>query len=134
MTPDYGNPQAPSTGKEEVKAWLRATGRDRAWLAARCGVGKRTVDNWLSSPREIPPKARFIINSLMREREQSGGEGPLQNLVLQVDEATFDKWNRAALVRQMTLKDWAVDALNKAARSYPAELPFPSSKVAEEPD
>lgn len=53
--------------KDGIKAWLaRHPERDRNWLAVKCEVEKRTVDNWLSSPREIPSKAILIIENLMR--------------------------------------------------------------------
>ena len=53
--------------KEGIKAWLaRYPERDRSWLADKCEVEKRTVDNWLSSPQNIPSKAVLIIESLMR--------------------------------------------------------------------
>jgi len=116
--------------KEAIKEWLRENGRDRNWLAQACGVGKRTVDNWLSSPRAIPHKASRIIEQLI-----SGQSGQaLQNLVLHVDPPTFERYNRAAMGRGLTITEWAVDALNRAARLYPLEMESDerySSKVAE---
>jgi hypothetical protein len=117
--------------KEAIKEWLRENGRDRSWLAQACGVGKRTVDNWLSSPRAIPHKALRIIEQLMSEHTGS----TLQNLVLQVDPPTFERYNRAAMSRGLTITAWAVDTLNRAARAYPLEMDSDSerysSKVAE---
>lgn len=133
MTSSYRHPEGSLPDKDAVKSWLRSSGLDRAWLAARCGVGKRTVDNWLSSPRAIPPKARLIISGLMRAPLPfPAADGPSQNLVLEVDGATFERWSRAALDRGMTLKEWAIDALSQAARSYPVEMPGPVLKVAEQ--
>lgn len=117
--------------KEAIKEWLRENGRDRNWLAQACGVGKRTVDNWLSSPRAIPHKALRIIEQLTSEPTGAA----LQNLVLHVDSPTFDRYNRAAMGRGLTITEWAVDALNRAARAYPLETEANSerysSKVAE---
>jgi hypothetical protein len=59
----------------------------------------------------------------------------LQNLVLQVDPPTFERYNRAAMSRGLTITEWALDALNRAARLYPLETEADSgrysSKVAE---
>jgi DNA-binding transcriptional regulator YdaS (Cro superfamily) len=117
--------------KEAIKEWLRANGRDRNWLAHACGVDKRTVDNWLSSPRPIPHKALRIIEQLISGQTDQA----LQNLVLQVDPPTFERYNRAAMSRGLTITEWALDALNRAARLYPLETEADSgrysSKVAE---
>ena len=117
--------------KETIKEWLRENGRDRNWLAQACAVGKRTVDNWLSSPRPIPHKALRIIEQLMSEHTG----GALQNLVLHVDPPTFNRYNRAAMSRGLTITEWAVDALDRAARAYPLDMESDSerysSKVAE---
>ncbi len=109
--------------KEEIKNWLRNfPDRDRHWLANLCEVDKRTVDNWLSSPREVPAKALVIIGRQMhadREAERAARPAPEQNLVLEVSPETFDRYNHAALDRGMIVRDWAVDALNQAARRQP---------------
>jgi lambda repressor-like predicted transcriptional regulator len=134
MTRSYRQSEDSFPDKDAIKAWLRSKGLDRTWLATRCGVGKRTADNWLSSPRPIPPKARLIISALMSAPEPTAlADGTHQNLVLEVDCPTFERWNRAALIRGMTLKEWAIDALNHAAVAYPVGLPNPAAMVAEQP-
>lgn len=118
-------------GKHDIKSWLRKNEIDRFWLAEQCGVNKRTVDNWLSSPRTIPLKAHRIISRLIQDFQPTPAGEVLQNLVLEVDEVTFDRWCRAALERHMTLKEWAIDALDRAAKCYTIETPEPVLMVAE---
>jgi hypothetical protein len=98
--------------KEAIKEWLRENGRDRNWLAQACGVGKRTVDNWLSSPRAIPHKALRIIAQLTNGLSDEAA----QNLVLQLDQPTFERFNRAAMTQGLTITEWAVEALNRTTR------------------
>lgn len=51
--------------KEDVKFWLKSIGKDREWLAQKCGVSKRTVDNWISPGKPLPIKAQVDIQNLM---------------------------------------------------------------------
>ncbi|MBE5697706.1 hypothetical protein [Akkermansia sp.] len=64
-----GSEMFPSKGA--VKSWLKATGKNRDWLATQCGVSKRTVDCWFSSSGKIPAKAILILQSLMSEVENN---------------------------------------------------------------
>ena len=52
--------------KESILRWLDKYYRPREWLAEQCNVSRRTVNNWLVSPRPIPKKALPIIASLMQ--------------------------------------------------------------------
>ena len=52
---------------EEIKLWLKQVKKDRYWLAKKCLVSKRTVDNWLSLVYEIPSSKLDKIESLMKE-------------------------------------------------------------------
>lgn len=60
-----------TTTKEDVKKWLKTIGKDRFWLAEQCGATKRTVDDWLSTGREIPAKAILAIQRLMNGEADS---------------------------------------------------------------
>ena len=134
--------------KESIKAWLEAhPDRDRHWLAAKCEVEKRTVDNWLSSPQNIPGKALLIIEGLMRaDRETDRAKQPVppMTVVLEVPPQTFDDYNRAATNAGMIIREWAVEVLNQAARrdAERGAVKYPSARdekarlamVAEEPE
>lgn len=125
----------PVSEKETIKNWLRTTGRSRDWLASECSVEKRTVDNWLSSPRKVPEKALRLITNLIRSDGEAsgGGNAKRQNLVLELDEISFELFNLAALSRGLTIKEWAIDTLKQASRRYPVDPAFglPLSRVAE---
>ena len=49
---------------DQIKTWLKEQGKDRAWLAAQCGVSKPTVDGWMSG-RNIPGPAQSILTKLL---------------------------------------------------------------------
>lgn len=103
--------------KERIKQWLRAQLRSRSWLAEQCGVKKRTVDNWLSSPQAIPAKALRIIERLMSsDADKPDASGVPDNLlILSVNQERFTAYNRASLAEGMTIADWALHALDEAA-------------------
>lgn len=52
---------------EEIKAWLKRIGKSREWLGEKCGVSKRSVDNWLSTGTPIPYAKWQTIERLMHE-------------------------------------------------------------------
>ena len=104
---------------EEIKVWLRRTNRDRQWLADQCGVSKRTVDNWLSAGQTMSAAVTKLIATLMAADIQRIAEQPpklLNAFVLEVDEPTFEAYNRAANARGLLMKPWAISELDRAAR------------------
>lgn len=107
--------------KEQIKAWLKATNRTRAWLGEQVGVSKKAVDNWLSSPKEIPLGKLKLIERLMQEDEAAEAARKLQLLPqnqifsLETDLPTFRAYSAAALAAGLTLEQWAIQELNLAA-------------------
>lgn len=57
--------------KEQIKRWLKKIGKDRNWLADKCYVGKRAIDKWLSTARNIPSAKLALIRKLMEEKEET---------------------------------------------------------------
>lgn len=119
--------------KEQIKAWLKQFHHDREWLAAQLGVNKRTVDNWLSSPKDIPLGYQKHIERLMQEDEAAEAlrrqklQPQAQIFSLEVDLPTFRSYNAAALAAGCTLEQWAIHELNAAAEesmSTPAKPPY----------
>lgn len=55
--------------KEEIKAWLKKNNRDRYWLAEKCLVDKKTVDDWFRSRGVIPRAKLALIEEIMRTSE-----------------------------------------------------------------
>ncbi|MCW1916281.1 S24 family peptidase [Luteolibacter sp. GHJ8] len=131
--------------KEDIKEWLKTTARSRDWLAAQCGsISKRTVDNWLSSPKEIPLATLALIGRLMEDdrqaeetRRQRQDPQP-QIFSVEVDLATFRDYSRAALESRMTLEEWIIhtcDAeVGRIARDKVIALPpaLSASRMLEE--
>ena len=107
------------TSKEGIKAWLsKYPDRDRNWLADQCEVEKRTVDNWLSSPQNIPSKAILIIEGLMRADEESQPGKPMElvNLPVECSPDQFDLYTRAFRhSEQEHFRDWIISRLDAAA-------------------
>lgn len=121
--------------KEDIKEWLKTTRRSRQWLADQCGnVSKRTVDNWLSSPKEIPLATLALIGRLMEddrlaelERRRAREQPQHQLFSVEVDLPTFRDYSRAALEAQLTVEEWVIhicDAeLGRIARNKVIALP-----------
>lgn len=121
--------------KEDIKQWLKTTGRSRQWLADQCGnISKRTVDNWLSSPKEIPLPTHALIGRLIeddrqaeQERRKLREEPQPQVFSVEVDLPTFRDYSRAALQAQLTVEEWAIHVLDaevgRIARDKVIELP-----------
>lgn len=79
--------------KLEVKAWLKTSGRDYAWLASKCYVSEYTVRNWMAR-REIPLAKQDIIRRLM-ERDQA----PLSDTSIEVESETLVSMRLSSDVR-----------------------------------
>src|SRR5690625_4346050 len=95
--------------KESVQKWLDHHRHTRDWLAEKTGVTRRTVDNWLVSPRPIPAKAIPIIQRLMEEdarSEQLASMTP-SSLVLHFSKEDFRKIQQAALNKNTVTDEWA---------------------------
>jgi hypothetical protein len=109
--------------KEEIKTWLKRYNRERQWLADQIGINKRTVDNWLSSPKEIPEGKLKLIERLMQDDEAAEAQRRLQLLPqaqifsVEVDLPTFRAYSAAALASDQTLEQWAIHELNAAAEA-----------------
>lgn len=43
--------------RDELKSWMKESGKSRDWVAEKLGVGKRTVDSWFSY-KQIPEKSK----------------------------------------------------------------------------
>lgn len=105
--------------KHEIAAWLHSIGKDRAWLAQKCGATKHTVDSWFST-RGFPKPALVIIDRLIKET----GHGV--NADLSRVQLTVAEWEHVEQAREragyVKRKDFYRDAiLEKADRIRQAE-------------
>jgi len=141
--------------RETVNQWLDdgPAGRDRQWLADRCGVKVSAVGNWLNKKgeaRPIPAEHQITIRRLMEEDAAKAQVKPLQNLVLEFSDEEFTAIENAAVRAGVGPREWARCSLNDAAAAdmeavaaefkatpsrgpvkYPALRPMKGSKVAE---
>lgn len=117
--------------KTRVRSWLKKSIRkDRQWLADECGVHKRTVDNWLSSKRPIPLRARKLIITKMGQvplpdqkldrvavivpMEESGVNNepkPIHILALSLTSEQLSLFNQAANKKDQCILEWIMDSL-----------------------
>jgi hypothetical protein len=108
--------------RETVNQWLDdgPAGRDRQWLADRCGVKVSAVGNWLNKKgeaRPIPAEHQITIRRLMEEDAAKAQVKPLQNLVLEFSDEEFTAIENAAVRAGIGPREWARCALNEAAEA-----------------
>jgi hypothetical protein len=125
---------------DEIKTWLKSTGRTRDWLGMAVNVQKRTVDNWLSAGQTIPEAKMALIRRLMHDDEAAENarrqqlDPVAQVFSLEVSLPKFRRYNECALRKQKTLENWAIDELDKAAEEYfaakPTTLEAPENKAS----
>lgn len=104
--------------KGDVKSWLKAIGKDRDWLARKCGTEKGTVNNWLSPSGPFPSNAILKIHSLMSQYGPVAPENaPIQTnrLVLEITEERMRNYERAASERGVPLRQWLTELADQAA-------------------
>lgn len=108
--------------KDNIKKWLKRFGHSREWLGEQCSVEKRTVDNWLSSPKEMTDQTLSLIARLMADDEAEEAQRKQLKLPanqifsLEVKLEDFRRYSRAALAAGLTLEDWAIVECNRAAK------------------
>lgn len=110
--------------KKSVKDWLKATKRDREWLAEQCGVKKSAVDEWFKKRRDIPTPSAIIIKKLMEEspiKDFGNPPGLPENILnnklyLSISPDLHETLETQAFLNNMTLSaycsliiEWAAD-------------------------
>lgn len=123
--------------QNDVKKWLAETGRDRRWLAEKCGVALQTVNNWLSTNRGLPSKAKLTILGLMQTESSTleGSQARGQSLVIRLTDEEFDRIERAANLEGKGVRQWVVDSLNHLAAVAESDpgLPLWAAVAEDEP-
>jgi len=108
--------------KDNIKTWLKRSGRDRAWLADQLGVSKKTVDNWLSV-QDIPEAKLALIQRLHADdlaaaaRQTQLSEPTNQIFSVEVDHARFRRYNAAAASQRKTMEQWTIQTLDHAVET-----------------
>lgn len=116
--------------KHEIAAWLQAIGKDRSWLAEKCGATKYTVDSWFST-RGFPKPALVIIDRLIKET----GHGI--NADLSRVQFTVEEWEHLERARERAgysqRKEFFRDAIiEKGRRIEESENVVEMPKVADD--
>lgn len=118
------------TTREDIKNWLKGTGKDRAWLGETIGVSKRTVDNWLSGADPIPAAKKKLIEERM---QNSAAPDQTAAVVLPLDTSSvnyitilltqeeYAECVSAATAEHLDLQTWARKLLLDYCRAHPAK-------------
>ena len=96
--------------KEQIRRWLVRENHTRQWLAQKCGVAVKTLNNWLGSERAVPQKALRVIEKLMEDDKASDREAK-PRLVLEFTKDEFEMIGATALKEGMTITQWAESKL-----------------------
>lgn len=106
--------------KQEIKAWLKAIGKNRDWLADQCNVKKVTIDKWFTEQGKIPVEKLLKIQQLMTD--SSPGEAVQHGDIFEITPSGIkalaivwseEDWNR--LVRSATLRGMTPEEYAKRA-------------------
>ena len=92
---------------KDIKDWLKTIGKNREWLAEKTLVSKRTVDNWITTNRPIPPAKLALIEKLMSGEEEIEFELPPdfeKQLRAMADEAKKTIEDMVSHILQVTAK------------------------------
>lgn len=110
--------------KLDVKLWLKANGRDYAWLAENCYVSESTVRNWMAR-KPIPRAKEHIIRQLIAQspvvmpNAAANAVPPVisvkaETLVtFKLDQGVRQALENKAFKQGLTLEEYLSQALNK---------------------
>ncbi len=130
---------------DQIDARLKALGLDRTWLAEQSGRNRDSIRVALA-PNAPPAKRSELLQRALSEtieREELARRSSTllpERVSIEGSKEEFDAWCRAYKASDAdTLEDWAVEALNEAAKAWAKEQRKPVSyrpplqSVAEEP-
>lgn len=101
---------------KEFGEWLDEHGIDVDEAAAYFGVSSNTVYKWRSTPG-IPERKLDWVRMKIADYNAAGGPAPIQTrLALTVTDQQLQAFIDASVRHEMPLTDWAVHALDEAAR------------------
>lgn len=112
--------EAQDSLKLDAKVWLKANGRDYAWLAQQCYVTESTVRNWMAR-KPIPEAKAHIIRALIAAQplampaRVAVKEETLITLGLDAD--TRKALENKAFAEGKTLAEFLSEAVGKLAES-----------------
>lgn len=116
---------------KDIKDWLKTIGKNREWLAEKTLVSKRTVDNWITTARPIPPAKLSLIEKLMHGEEEIEFELPPdfeKQLRSLADEMHKKLEDMVSYILQVTAREYYKNAAKEepARRQFTPVETFPS--------
>lgn len=119
--------------QKRVKKWLKDFNHSRTWLAKECNAAPQTINNWLSTSRGIPNRAKILIERLMEADylRKTNQNTVTQTLTLEFNSRDFDMIEQAARLNQMKIRNWATQTLREIATRDANQL-YNQLQVAEE--
>lgn len=105
---------------DEIDKRLDALGKDRAWLAAESRRSPHSIRAALAPnamPKSRAKLLQIALSEAIEREEANQRKGAVlpDRITLEVPPTDFEAFNAAALAKGLTLKRWAVAALNEAA-------------------
>lgn len=105
-----------SDPKKKIKQWLKENKKDRFWLAEKCLVTKKTIDDWLTSRGTIPETKMKLIHQLMgspvSSTAHSLNEKEQQQIFLDIIARRLEEMIRTSEAE--LFHDFSLDELEKA--------------------
>lgn len=105
-----------SDPKKKIKQWLKENKKDRFWLAEKCLVTKKTIDDWLTSRGSIPETKMKLIHQLMgppvSSTAHSLNEKEQQQIFLDIIARRLEEMIRTSEAE--LFHDFSLDELEKA--------------------
>lgn len=123
----------------QIDARLEALGKDRAWLASTTGRSLDAIRSALAPGAKPKSRSELLQRALSKAIEDAENQKAIvrlpDQLALAPTAAEFEAWDLASrAAKAKTLKDWAIDELNKAAAAWQASQLRPTLSVLTYPE
>lgn len=121
----------------DFKTWMDERGLSAEEAGKALGVSAQTVKNWRSVgvPERRQAHVKFFMSTW--STAPASGTQTQQPLVIHATREQFRRWNKAAVLQDKLIEDWATEGLDELAREWEAgglkalPSPEPSARVAE---
>lgn len=114
----------------EIIGALKATGKDRKWLASVLGVKPSTVDNWLSRNRAIPAvKQAQIVQALSQKDDAPASVQSYKDVIALALRFTAEEWEvlQKSLPAGVDIEAWARHYVLHVLPNEASGTPAPAS-------
>ncbi len=121
---------------KDIKDWLKTIGKNREWLAEKTLVSKRTVDNWITTNRPIPPAKLALIEKLMSGEEEIEFELPPdfeKQLRAMADEMHKNLEDMVSHILQITARAHQKRKAEAPSQQFTPVEPLPAASFLDQP-